>query len=304
MTDRNTDKQEQIIKAAIQLFALKGSSSTSMQEIAELCGMSKGSLYLVFKSKEELERNIYLYCIRKISTPLLHEEQENRRTPREKLRNQIEILLNNVYELREFLQRQIQEIAGKGLDNVTECLTQSNVPFFNWFHAKMEILYGKEIVPYTGDLCMIAQGMIKSYIGLIFHQNTQISLSRIADHLMYLMDVVASDLLTNKPVPLISPAILSEWMVEPEKHKRNNPLQLIKEMKNLVNKSVNIEPEQISDLLESIGILEEEILVPNPRKAIVQGMLSNLENLPDLTTTLEELKKRLSTYSKKKCTFQ
>lgn len=303
MTDRNIDKQEQIIKAAIQLFAMKGSSSTSMQEIAELCGMSKGSLYLVFKSKEELERNIYMYCIRKISAPLLHEEQENRRTPREKLRNQIEILLNHVYELREFLQRQIQEIAGKGLDNVTECLTKSNGPFLNWFQTKIEVLYGKDVVPYTGDLCLMAHGMVKSYIWLIFYQDTKISITGMADHLMDLMDVVASGLLANRPVPLISPTILSEWMVEPEEHKRNNPLQLIKEMKHLVSKSVDIEPEQISDILESLGILEGEILLPHPRKAIIQGMLANLQNFSELATPLEELKKLVSPYSKKLCTF-
>lgn len=84
MNDKTIDKQEQIIKIAMQLFAVKGSSSTSMQEIAELCGISKGSLYLVFKSKEELERSIFLYCYRMIRDPLLREEQETRRTPREK----------------------------------------------------------------------------------------------------------------------------------------------------------------------------------------------------------------------------
>ncbi|MFD1903552.1 TetR/AcrR family transcriptional regulator [Paenibacillus rhizoplanae] len=62
-------RKEQIIKTAMQLFAVKGSSSTSMQEIAELCGISKGSLYLIFKSKEELERSIYIYCFRMIHDP-------------------------------------------------------------------------------------------------------------------------------------------------------------------------------------------------------------------------------------------
>lgn len=102
MNDKNANKKEQIIKTAMQLFAVKGSSSTSMQEIAELCGISKGSLYLVFKSKEELERSIYIYCFRMIRDPLQREELESRRSPREKLRNQVEILLNHVYELREF----------------------------------------------------------------------------------------------------------------------------------------------------------------------------------------------------------
>lgn len=102
VADKNATRQELIIKTAMQLFAVKGSSSTSMQEIAELCGISKGSLYLVFKSKEELERSIYMHCFRMIHDPLQQEEQNSRSNPREKLRNQVEILLTHVHELRGF----------------------------------------------------------------------------------------------------------------------------------------------------------------------------------------------------------
>ncbi|MCY7669543.1 TetR/AcrR family transcriptional regulator, partial [Bacillus safensis] len=36
------EKKEKIIKASIQLFAKKGFSSTTIQEIADECGISKG----------------------------------------------------------------------------------------------------------------------------------------------------------------------------------------------------------------------------------------------------------------------
>jgi len=141
MNDKTIDKQEQIIKVAMQLFATKGTSATSMQEIAECCGISKGSLYLVFKSKEELERSIFLYCYRMILDPLLREEQEIGRSPREKIRNQIEILFSHVYELREFLQRQLQEAAGKGFDpEIPEWLIKNNAIFLRWFQLKLETL--------------------------------------------------------------------------------------------------------------------------------------------------------------------
>ncbi|HEY4429890.1 MAG TPA: TetR/AcrR family transcriptional regulator [Paenibacillus sp.] len=305
MSDKTMDKQEQIIKIAMQIFAVKGSSSTSMQEIAELCGISKGSLYLVFKSKEELERSIFLYCYRMIRDPLLREEQETQRTPREKLRNQIEILLSHVYELREFLQRQIQEVAGKGFDTeVPDWLRRNNASFLRWFQVKMETLYGKDIVPYTGDLSIVGHGLIKSYIAVIFRQDTHLSLAVMADHLMNLLDIIVSGLLTSKQPPLINSTILASWMEENEESKRKNPLRLIKEMKTVVSKLNGEESDQTADLLESLNILESEVLLPHPRKAIIQGMLSNLQACSALTMELEELKKLVTSLPHHSCVFR
>ncbi|MEK5240133.1 TetR/AcrR family transcriptional regulator [Paenibacillus sp. FSL L8-0470] len=301
MIDKNANKKEQIIKTAMQLFAVKGSSSTSMQEIAELCGISKGSLYLVFKSKEELERSIYIYCFRMIRDPLQREELESRRSPREKLRNQVEILLNHVYELREFLQRQIQEFAGKGVMEVPEWLRKSNAPLLTWFQNKLETLYGPDILAYTGDLSLLGSGMIHSYIRVIFNQGSPVSIARMADHLMDLLDIVVAGLLAGKPDPLISSAFLIQWLEEHGDNPRKSPLQLIKEMKVLLSATSAVDTQSLEEGLESLGILESEILMPHPRKAIVRGMLSNLQSYPALDKELQDLNKLISPYMQNTC---
>ncbi|MEK4061220.1 MULTISPECIES: TetR/AcrR family transcriptional regulator [Paenibacillus] len=300
MIDKNANKKEQIIKTAMQLFAVKGSSSTSMQEIAELCGISKGSLYLVFKSKEELERSIYIYCFRMIRDPLQREELESRRSPREKLRNQVEILLNHVYELREFLQRQIQEFAGKGVMEVPEWLRKSNAPLLTWFQNKLETLYGPDILAYTGDLSLLGSGMIHSYIRVIFNQGSTVSIARMADHLVDLLDIVVSGLLADKPDPLISSAYLTQWLEEHGDNPRKSPLQLIKEMKVLLS-ATPVDTQSLEEGLESLGILESEILMPHPRKAIIRGMLTNLQSYPVLDKELQDLNKLISPYMQNTC---
>lgn len=303
MADKNANKKEQIIKTAMQLFAVKGSSSTSMQEIAELCGISKGSLYLVFKSKEELERSIYIYCFRMIRDPLQREEQQSRSNPKEKLRNQVEILLTHVYELREFLQRQFQEIAGKGGTEVPEWIRKSNAPLLLWFQNKLEILYGREILPYTGDLFLFADGMIHAFIRLIFNQESPVAIARLADNLVDLLDIVAAGLLTGRKEPLIPPAILEKWMNVQEDSQRRNPLQLIKEMKALLTSVPEAEQQSAEDGLESLAVLESEFLMANPRKVIIRGMLTNLQDYPVLSGELAALQKLISPYMPNSCGF-
>lgn len=48
------DVKEKIIFSAIDLFAEKGFHETKVDEIAERSGVAKGTMYLYFKSKEEL----------------------------------------------------------------------------------------------------------------------------------------------------------------------------------------------------------------------------------------------------------
>lgn len=47
-----TEKEEKIIKAGLHLFAKNGFASTTIQDIANECNISKGAFYLHFKSKE------------------------------------------------------------------------------------------------------------------------------------------------------------------------------------------------------------------------------------------------------------
>ncbi|WP_379157046.1 TetR/AcrR family transcriptional regulator [Paenibacillus sp. sgz5001063] len=301
--DKNAIKKEQIIKTAMQLFAVKGSSSTSMQEIAELCGISKGSLYLVFKSKEELERSIYIYCFRMIHDPL-QQEEDSASPPREKLRNQIEILLLHVYELREFFQRQFQELAGKGIPGAPEWLRKINGPLLNWSRSKLEIMYGKEIIPYTGELFLLGHGILHSYIWVLFNHESAVSIPRLADHLVDLLDIVVAGLLAGHHVPLIAPVVLDSWIeYQDGSSPHRNPLQLIKEMKELLNSAQDMDPQSVDEAMESIAILEGEILMPHPRKAILQGMMGNLQSCPAVQQQLEDLRKQILLQSQNICNF-
>jgi len=53
MPIKKTDR-ESIIVESIQLFKIKGYSSTTMSNIGSSCGLIKGSIYHHFKSKEEI----------------------------------------------------------------------------------------------------------------------------------------------------------------------------------------------------------------------------------------------------------
>jgi AcrR family transcriptional regulator len=77
MADRETRKkqitakrQEQILKAALEIFSKKGYAAATMPEIARLAGLASGTLYLYYPGKHEL----FIAVIREliITVPLLN----------------------------------------------------------------------------------------------------------------------------------------------------------------------------------------------------------------------------------------
>ncbi|MCB9454068.1 MAG: TetR/AcrR family transcriptional regulator, partial [Anaerolineaceae bacterium] len=52
--DVSEERREQIMQAAEEIFIQKGFSNARMDDIAEETGLSKGTLYLYYKSKDDL----------------------------------------------------------------------------------------------------------------------------------------------------------------------------------------------------------------------------------------------------------
>ena len=62
--------QKAIVTAAAELFARKGFGATSLDDIAERLGATKGALYYHIKNKEDILRHIYLMVLAASEEPL------------------------------------------------------------------------------------------------------------------------------------------------------------------------------------------------------------------------------------------
>jgi len=55
---RKEDRPDEILEAALALFAEKGYAATRLDEVARRAGVSKGTVYLYFSSKEDLFKSL------------------------------------------------------------------------------------------------------------------------------------------------------------------------------------------------------------------------------------------------------
>ncbi len=97
---RDAELKQRILTAATELFSEKGVDATSLREIADRIGVTKGGIYHYFPSKDELHASIHLYRI-DAALEELEELTSSDLSSEDKVRKLIWIMLNSIATHRE-----------------------------------------------------------------------------------------------------------------------------------------------------------------------------------------------------------
>jgi TetR/AcrR family transcriptional repressor of nem operon len=84
MPIRKTSRED-ILNTCKEVFHQKGYYNSSMADLAEACGLMKGSFYHYFASKEEIMKLVLLDSHQKLKEQVLRLAHENERAPKERL---------------------------------------------------------------------------------------------------------------------------------------------------------------------------------------------------------------------------
>ncbi len=89
---RGGDKRERILRAAVKVFARSGFFAARVSEVAKAAGVADGTIYLYFKSKDELLVSLFEDRVERLLA-FMREELPKQGTAPEKLRRVIELQL-------------------------------------------------------------------------------------------------------------------------------------------------------------------------------------------------------------------
>jgi len=96
--DRKTNRQEEIIEAAVKLFSDNGFHNTAVQRLADAVGLNKATLYYHIHSKEELLYRIHRAIIDDFLTDLEAICAQPNLTPTDRLHRAIQAHIRHVAE--------------------------------------------------------------------------------------------------------------------------------------------------------------------------------------------------------------
>lgn len=264
-----TEKEEKIIKAGLHLFAKNGFASTTIQDIANECNISKGAFYLHFKSKEALLLAIIKYYIDRTMENMKIIQQKNF-PPKETFKEQIAYQFSESKEHRDFILVMISEHSIPENSKIEEYFKNVSQKFHETYKNALSAAYGDIVKPYLSDLSVIVQGIVQSYQNLFIFNELDIDFYELADFIMRRIDDMIDGMVQNGEQPILAGRTYSYYRNAGNTADKHTILRELEDAKR--------QPALPEDILITLDVIEEELRKDSPRIPVLQGMLTNLEH--------------------------
>ncbi|MFC1286689.1 TetR/AcrR family transcriptional regulator [Bacillus paralicheniformis] len=268
-----TEKEEKIIKAGLHLFAKNGFASTTIQDIANECNISKGAFYLHFKSKEALLLAIIKYYIDRTMENMKIIQQKNF-PPKETFKEQIAYQFSESKEHRDFILVMISEHSIPENSKIEEYFKNVSQKFHETYQNALSAAYGDIVKPYLSDLSVIVHGIVQSYQNLFIFNELDIDFYELADFIMRRIDDMIDGMVQNGEQPILAGRTYSYYRNAGNTADKHTILRELEDAKR--------QPALPEDILITLDVIEEELRKDSPRTPVLQGMLTNLEHQDNL----------------------
>ncbi|WP_400246630.1 TetR/AcrR family transcriptional regulator [Niallia sp. JL1B1071] len=262
-------KKQLIMEKSIELFAKQGFAATSVQQITEHCGISKGAFYLSFKSKDELIMALVDYFmeqfIAKLDYTVNHEE---------------DILYHFYYEI--FFT--FKENSSFAMLFIKEQALSFNEEFINKFtyydhllektiERMIEKVYDQSIQQLKFDLVFSIKGFLNTYTHIVLshHELIDFDLHMLAESLVEKTDILAA----HTKSPFFTENLyqmLHQSLSEEAATSKNELKQLLKE-----------KIEDVNDVYvkDSLVLLREELEEKTLSSVLLKGLIENIRHHRD-----------------------
>lgn len=254
------------MEKALELFAKQGFEATSIQQITEHCGISKGAFYLSFKSKDELILTLVDHFMAQLIADFDHLVKN---TDKDQL-------------LYEFFYASYRYIY-KHLDFAKIFIKEQSYTFNEELITKMryydkqnektilnmiERIYGESIEECKYDLMFCIKSFMGMYVELMLHSAIEVDFQLLAKSLVEKTNILAKHMAT----PYITKNHFSLLEHEPDVGITSELLLTILDEK----------VEEMEDSIEkdSLLLLKQELIQPSLHPALVKGLIENIRNHP------------------------
>lgn len=261
-------KKQLIMEKAIELFAKQGFEATSVQQITEHCGISKGAFYLSFKSKDELIIEIIDHFMIQFTSEIDYLVR-NAKDGENLLYKFYYAIFNSFQKHSDFGKILIKEQSRSFNEDFIVKMRYYDRLMDKTILSMVECLYGDdEVKEIKYDLVFCIKGFMSMYSHLFLFYNVPLDLDLLSKSLVEKTNLLAR----NSTIPFISKGLINV-LEEPtlENFTKEKILLLmdqeIKEMEESVEK-------------ESLVLLKQQLHEPTFGRAIVKGLLENIRNHP------------------------
>ncbi|WP_018932096.1 TetR/AcrR family transcriptional regulator [Gracilibacillus lacisalsi] len=183
------DTKQHIMNTALILFSDHGFNETSVQQIAQKAGISKGGFYNYFSSKRDLMLEMIDEHHSKIinSTHQIDETNHN-------LAAYIQHEMTAWMEHQPFIHVMLNEFQPKKDPQINKKMDELHVTLTQKHKEIFYLCYGDKIKPFLTDMVVILEGMLKEYLLYMFIQQTQFDVQQLSNWICHHIDSIVNNL--------------------------------------------------------------------------------------------------------------
>lgn len=273
-------RKQKVIETAHHLFIEKGYNATSVQDILDGSGISKGTFYNYFPSKSELFIAIFRSLYKKIN-----EEREavligKELTDINGFIEQLEIQM--IFNKQSKILVLIEEVLVSNDEELKKFIKRVQLLSLRWIYMRFIDIFGESKKPYLLDLAALFLGMIIQMNH--YNQLAQSVGSKEKNIPRYCIDRIIhilNDISTND-VQILDPELIDTWLPNFRNHHHqchNDLLQSVLALKRATNKTVFVNSER-EQAIELIDFIQDELLQSaKPRRFLLNSTFQTLSSL-------------------------
>jgi AcrR family transcriptional regulator len=284
--------KQKIMESAMRYFSEKGYAATSIQEIADDCGIAKGSLYKFFQSKEDLLIELH------------HEQQKSLYDEIDRIRADRALSLREAF-IREteyhfeffmqnkFIMREIKEMSSTS-GKIAPCLHRLRSNILSYSKDGLLVYLGKDIKPNVWDMVAVYTGIMREYMILLVFENKPLHVSDVAVFIVDRMEEMASNIHKKQLKSILQDAMMNEII----ELGAECSLSVVEHRTNLLQTLCSTIMEMTAtnyrktELKEAVALLREQFDNEQPKAVMVKSLLNFLGEehpLKGIVRQLEQL---------------
>lgn len=280
-------KKQRIMEESMKLFAEKGFHATSIQEIVKRSEISKGAFYLYFSSKEELTIEIFDHYTGLIMDEI-NDIQAQDKSPKQKLIEQIKMFLNLITNHKEYIIMSLRDHLHIGPE-INQLVMRMNRRAFEWIDTAVTEIYGEKVTPYIVDISIHLDGILQSYFKSIIMHDLHLDNTSLAQFIVNRLDDMINGIINSEDKAQIT----YDQLTFSQFTKNHTTAQLVAQLKRTVQQ-LQLTEERKKQLKEAADIIIQEMEKSDYNHIILEGILTQFNQIPSLAVISRELASQLN----------
>jgi AcrR family transcriptional regulator len=288
------NKRKAILETAVELFAEHGYNRTSMQQIADSIGISKGSLYSFFQSKEDLIISIYEHYQQLVFERAFVVGLDGNMAPEDRLAKQFQVQFEGILEYKSYMKMHMRGETAKDSEKLAEMEHRMRGRLFSWLQHNLHRLYGDKIDPYKWDLMWMTQSIYSSYMILLISTESDLEPAELGKHMVRQIKNLADDFFKGGSAPLLDDDMMKPFSVDIDREGAFISFEKREEAwTDLYEKIHGLDSDEAGEYAGIADRISEECRKSKPDVLILKGMFRLLRDKEELKKEASELEKQL-----------